>query len=236
LYNDYLNALSQLTRDAGEFYGDQLWVSDSDQSALNGVYELPTTVNGAEISREQLESQSAATTSAGESIGDNIYHEYGTEIENGANFAGGFSDGVLFGVPGMTYNALGRDWVDTYSEYYTGGMVTAMGATLIGSGGSVLTTRALVSGGRSMQVTTYASNDVTAIINSGKWVVTGRPSWYSYFKTGLWGGKYGNFTGPRFVGWGNPATGQARLSMPSSRLWGKDGNWKSYFWGQFKAR
>jgi RHS repeat-associated protein len=132
LYNDYLNVLSQLTRDAGEFYGDQLWVSDSDQSALNGVYELPTTVHGAEISREQLESQSAATTSAGQSIGNNLFNEYGNVIENGASFAGGFSDGVLFGQGhNLARLAYGSDtpWVDTSSGYYTGGMVTGITAT-----------------------------------------------------------------------------------------------------------
>jgi hypothetical protein len=136
LYDDYLSRLAQLIRDVGEFYEDQWWVNDAEQAAFEGVYALPMTVDGAAISREQLDAQRDAVRAAGESVGKNLFNEHGTEIEHGANFAGGFSDGVLFGAPGAINNVLGRGWADTSSGYYTGGLVTGIGATAITGAGT----------------------------------------------------------------------------------------------------
>lgn len=140
IYNEYLGKLSQLMKDAGEFYEDQWWISDEDQKAMEDVYALPALVDGATIAPEQLTTLVDSIRSAGESIGNNIFNKYGEEIGNGADFSAGFSDGVLFG-QGETISKLlyGSDtpWPSLDSGWYAGGLATGVVTTTIigGTGG-----------------------------------------------------------------------------------------------------
>jgi hypothetical protein len=167
------------------------------------------------------------------------HESIGNGMEHAANGLGGLGDGVSMGAASKLSAAIYGDefvWADTDSAMYKTGYWTGVAGTTLASGGSVATTNTLASGARAVQVTSYSSKNVIGIINSGKWVVTGKPGIYTYFKSGLWGGKAGNFAGPRFVGPGNPAMGRARLTMLSNKFFGSDGNWKAYVFGQFKVR
>ncbi len=71
---------------------------------------------------------------------------------------------------------------------------------------------------------------------TGKWVVNGGGSFGNYLRIGLFGGKFGTFTGPKFIWPENPITRRVRLKFPSDHFFSKDGNWKSYLFGQFHVR
>jgi hypothetical protein len=163
----------------------------------------------------------------------------GNGMERTANALGGLGDGVsMGGAEWISKQVYGDEavWADKSSAMYTTGYVGGVAITMVGTGGSVASTRAIASGATSIRATSYAAG-VTANINSGKWAVTGGRNIYSYFKTGLWGGRVDNgvFSWIRMKNYSS-ATASVRLRMPSSSFFGRDGNWKAYIFGQFRVR
>jgi hypothetical protein len=102
---------------------------------------------------------------------------------------------------------------------------------------SVSSVNAIASGQKLVVASSWAAKPTQAVLTSGKWAVTGRANGLTYLKTGLWGGRIdkGIYTWLPRTSY-TSATSPVKLQMPSTRLFGKDGNWKAYFWGQFKVR
>jgi len=152
------------------------------------------------------------------------------------NLTTGIGDALSFGVGKQIRDALGLGgYVDSSSSAYKWGQAVGLVGGLVGGGWSISATRAIASGTRAVKVTSFASKGITPHLNTNTWVAKGGPA-IGYVRSGLWAGKGGSFSGPRFVGPGNSITDTVKVKFPSSRFLGWDGNWKSYTWGQFKVR
>lgn len=139
LYDDYLNQLAQLTRDAGEFYEDQWWLTDADEQAILDVYGLPSIIEEATISQEQVDTQAEVMRELQDNVDNNIFNKYGDEIETAVDFGSGLSDGVTFGAAehlAEWIHGADAQWGDTDSPWYTAGELTGsvISGTLTGTG------------------------------------------------------------------------------------------------------
>ncbi len=141
LYARYLSLLAELVQKAGEFYGDQLWITDRDEQAMWEVFGLPTIVGGKRLSAEELKRQKEAAEKAREQIQENIFNKYGDEIDNGVNFGSGLSDSLSLGTSrwlSTLVNGGKSRWGDTTSGMYQAGLWTGTAIwTLSGSGGAI---------------------------------------------------------------------------------------------------
>ena len=119
----YINQLTQLQRDTATYYKDQWWISEEDENIMAETAEFPSRFEGLNTSIAQQEQLSDASRYASDRIGENIYIKHRAKIKNGADFAAGFSDGVLFGQgERIARLAHGDDatWSDEDSAWYTG--------------------------------------------------------------------------------------------------------------------
>lgn len=128
----YINQLTQLQRDSSTYYKDQWWISEDDEDIMAEAAEFPSYFEGLNTSRAQQEQLNDSSRYASARIGENIYNKYRDKIKNGADFAAGFSDGVLFGQGERIARLVHGDdapWADSDSKWYKGGEIVGMTAT-----------------------------------------------------------------------------------------------------------
>jgi hypothetical protein len=139
LYNDYLTRSSVVSKLAADYFNKQLFYSNKDDQAVSSVYALQVHIICKCISTSSSQVKEIKHTgeySVGK-INNAFMIKNATAIENSVDFAGGFSDGALFGQGGnigrMFYGA-DTIWADKESGWYLGGQVTAIVATSVATG------------------------------------------------------------------------------------------------------